>query len=57
MKHSEYMTVKELAEHYGRHVDTIRRWIKAGRIPSIQLAGPRGWLLVRKDAILKEGLK
>ena len=34
MDKSKYMTVKELAEHYGRHADTIRRWIKAGIIPS-----------------------
>jgi len=56
MDKSKYMTVKELAEHYGRHADTIRRWIKAGIIPSEQPAGPRGWLLIRRD-VLKEGLK
>jgi predicted DNA-binding transcriptional regulator AlpA len=28
-----FVPIKKVAEHFGRHPDTIRAWIKSGRFP------------------------
>ena len=39
---SQYMTPQEAAEKIGVTVQTIWRWIKAGKVDTIQMAGFRG---------------
>ena len=42
-----YMTVKEVGELVRRDDKTIRRWIKAGKLPAYRLDG--SYLISRKD--------
>lgn len=37
-----YWTIREVADHYRLHPETIRRWIAKGAIKSVRLgAGPK----------------
>jgi excisionase family DNA binding protein len=52
------MTVREVAEALRLHPDTIRDWLRAGRIRGVRLGGPRaGWRIPRSevDRLLREG--
>ena len=42
-----HMTVKEVAEFVRKNDKTIRRWIKAGKLPAYRLDG--SYLISRKD--------
>lgn len=42
----EFLTPKEVAKILGRSYVTIYRWIKADKIPSVQLTGKKGGLLI-----------
>ena len=35
------LTVDQVAERYGLHEATVRKWIKKGVIPAVRLAGSR----------------
>jgi excisionase family DNA binding protein len=37
---SDFLKVPEAAEAFGVSERTIRKWINAGQLPAIQLAGP-----------------
>ena len=41
-----YMSPKQAAAHYGVALNTIMRWINAGKIAVLQPAGPRGRILI-----------
>jgi excisionase family DNA binding protein len=45
-QNSKYMTPKQAAEHYGVHLNTVMKWIRDGKLESIQPAGPRGNILI-----------
>jgi predicted DNA-binding transcriptional regulator AlpA len=32
-EHAIYLPIKKIAEHFGRHPDTIRSWVKNGTFP------------------------
>lgn len=42
------MTVKEAANYFGKHEDTIRRWIAEGKLRAEKDPGGRDWW-VHKD--------
>lgn len=47
---NKYMTLKEAAFIAGVSVQTIRRWIKSGKISALQPHGPDGhWWVLRSD--------
>lgn len=45
-----YMTVRDIAEHFGRKVTTARGWILSGKLPGVNHDG-RLWL-VRKEHVM-----
>lgn len=48
----KYLTPKEVAEHYRVSQDTVRRWIKAGRVPHVNLGtADRPLYRIPEDAI------
>lgn len=48
MQKEDFITPKELAIIAGKNVRTIKRWIRAGKIPIFQPAGPRTSVLIPK---------
>ena len=42
---TKLLTVKEVAELFGRHEDTIRRWLREGHLKGIQI-GKRGKYII-----------
>lgn len=52
MQISDFLTIKEFADHLGVHPDTIRRSIKRGRITAVRLgAGKRAIYRIPKSEI------
>jgi excisionase family DNA binding protein len=50
---AEWMTVDEVAEHFRVSVETVRRWIRAGELPVLDLGGPKmGYRIRRTDLAL-----
>lgn len=45
----EYLTPEEAAETLGIHVQTMRAYIRSGRLPAFRLAGERAIRLLRAD--------
>jgi excisionase family DNA binding protein len=45
----EYLTPEEAAEALGIHVQTMRAYIRSGRLPAFRLAGERAIRLLRSD--------
>lgn len=45
----EYLTPEEAAEMVGIHVQTMRAYIRSGRLPAFRLAGERAIRLLRSD--------
>jgi excisionase family DNA binding protein len=51
--HDGYISPKELALTTGKHLRTIRRWIKLGHIEYYQPAGPGSTVLIPKSSLGK----
>ncbi|MGV0795956.1 helix-turn-helix domain-containing protein [Mycolicibacterium elephantis] len=47
----EYLTIAQVAGHFGVHTLTVRRWISAGRLPAQRL-GARS-IRIRTDDVEK----
>ena len=45
----EYLTTEEAAGTLGIHVQTMRAYIRSGRLPAFRLAGERSIRLLRAD--------
>ena len=45
----EYLTPEEVAEALGIHVQTMRAYIRSGRLPAFRVAGERAIRLLRSD--------
>ncbi len=43
------LTVEEVARRLGVHIDTVRRWIRSGELPAINLGGPAGYRITQAD--------
>ena len=46
------MTTAQVAEEWGRNIETVRRWIRDGHLPANRTPGGRT-LLVRRSDVLK----
>jgi excisionase family DNA binding protein len=46
------LTVEEVAQQLGVHVETVRRWVRSREIESINLGGPAGYR-IRQSALDK----
>jgi excisionase family DNA binding protein len=50
MDREEWMTVEEVAELFRVSAETVRRWIRNGQLPVLDLGGPRmGYRIRRAD--------
>ena len=58
MEQREWLTVDEAAEKFGVHDQTVRRWLRAGRLPGTLLSRRAGYRIRRTDVerALVEGL-
>jgi excisionase family DNA binding protein len=46
----EWLTVDEVATLFRVNIETVRRWIRAGELPALNLGGPRsGYRIKRAD--------
>ena len=45
----ELLTVKEAAERYKLHVNTIRAWVRKGVIPHLRIGPPPGHIRLRVE--------
>ena len=46
----EWLTVDEVAALFRVNIETVRRWIRAGELPVLDLGGPRvGYRIRRTD--------
>ena len=48
-KTQEYLTPEEAAEALSIHVQTMRAYIRSGRLPAFRLAGERAIRILRSD--------
>jgi len=48
---SKKMSVKEAAAHFGKHEDTIRRWIAEGKLKAEKDPGGRDWWIFEAQEI------
>lgn len=47
---AEWLTVEEVAELFKVSLETVRRWIRAGDLPVLDLGGPKmGYRIRRSD--------
>ncbi len=44
----EWLTVDEVADLFRVNIETVRRWIRAGELPVLDLGGPRVGYRVRR---------
>jgi excisionase family DNA binding protein len=47
--HSEWLRTPEAARYLGVHIETIRRWARAGAIPAAKLGNRGGFRFRRED--------
>lgn len=44
------VTVKEMAQHFGKNEETIKRWIRSGKFPNAyKNSDKEGWKIPKKD--------
>jgi excisionase family DNA binding protein len=48
-KAREYLSPEEAAEELGVHVQTMRAYVRSGRVPAFRLAGERAIRILRAD--------
>ena len=49
------MTVKQAAEYFGKHEETIRRWIAEGKLKAEKDPGGRDWWILCRQEVPQEG--
>ena len=53
----EWLTVQQVAEEFQVIEETVRRWIRAGDLPVLDLGGPRAGYRIRRsdlDAFIQQ---
>ena len=56
LSRDEWLDSQDVADLVGVGVETVRRWIRAGELPVLDLGGPKGGYRVRRsdlDAFLR----
>jgi excisionase family DNA binding protein len=46
---TEWMTVQEVADLFRVNEETVRRWIRSGELPVLDLGGPRAGYRIRRE--------
>ena len=47
----DHLSPQEFAQQSGLSLSTVHRYLKAGHLPKLQLAGPRGRVLIPRSAL------
>jgi hypothetical protein len=53
MNSPTHLSPKQFSQHSGLSIATVHRYLKAGRLPYVQPAGPRGRILIQSDALAR----
>jgi excisionase family DNA binding protein len=51
MTEQPLLNVRQVAKRLNVHPETVRRWIRDGRLPAIDLGSPRAGLRVRPEVL------
>ena len=54
-KEERWVNIADVADHIGVSQDTIRNWLKSGKLPTIKAGKQYKFLLSEVDALLREG--
>lgn len=50
MDETKWLTVQDVAERFDVSIETVRRWIRSGELPVLDLGGPRlGYRISEQD--------
>lgn len=47
----QWLTVEDVATRLRVSQETVRRWIRAGQLPVLELGGPKAGYRIREDAL------
>jgi excisionase family DNA binding protein len=50
-RESEWMTVREVADYLKVHEETVRRWVRDGELPVLDLGGQKTGYRIRRDEL------
>jgi len=50
---SELWTVEQVADYLQLHPETVRRWIRAGKLPAVKLGSNRAGLRIHEADVAK----
>mgnify|MGYP000858369057 FL=1 len=50
-----WVNIADVADHIGVSQDTIRNWLKSGKLPTIKAGKQYKFLLSEVDALLRDG--
>ena len=48
---AEWLTVEQVAELLQINAETVRRWIRGGELPVLDIGGPKAGYRIRRDAL------
>lgn len=54
-KEERWVNIADVADHIGVSQDTIRNWLKSGKLPTIKAGKQYKFLLSEVDALLRDG--
>ena len=54
-REERWVNIPDVADHIGVSQDTIRNWLKSGKLPTIKAGKQYKFLLSEVDALLREG--
>lgn len=54
-REERWVNIPDVADHIGVSQDTIRNWLKSGKLPTIKAGKQYKFLLSEVDALLRDG--
>ena len=48
---ANFVSPRQLADYWGRNIETVQRWIRKGALRACKLRGSPSWMIKRTDAV------